>query len=75
MINEFFWCVKTPKNIVNHKAKTMSHFYSKNTVKVVFQGSKVRFWGAQLHTTPGCLSTQMKVVFLPIINELFDYLI
>ena len=31
--------------------------------------------GAQLHTTLGFLSIEMKVVFLPIINECFDYFI
>ena len=39
----------TPKNLVNHRAKTMAHFYRKNTVKVEFQGSKVSFWGSNLY--------------------------
>ena len=40
-----------PKNLVNHRAKTMSHFYRKNAVKVAFQGSKVMFWGSNLFST------------------------
>ena len=56
---------KTHKNIVNHKAKTMSRFYSKNTVNVNFQGSKELnnyVLGVQTHTDLGFLSIQMKVV-------------
>ena len=42
--------------------------------KLCFRGQKWGF-GGQIYTLLGFLSTQMKVVFLPIINECFDYFI